>query len=155
MPTRRAVSFGGRRGVGILRMSCSWAIERVRRMAPVSQTACRVAANASRNTGEDARSSTILSRIAAGSYFAGVLNKEALADSLPAGATVLDALNDPACQGSKCARRFSLQQASSDWLHTGYSLPHPVANTIRSAGTPIPTKASRVTAARFSESARL
>ena len=108
---RRDVSFGGRRGAGPLRMSCSWDIERARGIATVSQRAHRVAANARKNTGEDARSSTVS---CGESYFAGALDKEALADSLPEGATDLDALNDPACHGSKWARRFSLQQDSSN-----------------------------------------
>src|SRR5437660_9919242 len=53
------------------------------------------------------------------------------------------------------ALRFCCQHASSDWLQTEYSLPHPTANRIWVAGTPMASRASRAAIARRSESATL
>src|SRR6266566_4574665 len=58
-------------------------------------------------------------------------------------------------QGEICALRFCCQHASSDWLQTGYSLPHPTANRIWVAGTPMASRTSRAAIARRSESATL
>src|SRR5438132_5656836 len=57
--------------------------------------------------------------------------------------------------GEICALRFCSQHASSDWLQTGYSSPHPSANTIWFGEPPIHSRASRTAIAPASESARL